>query len=98
MVVKSVTFYIQKEHVNDFIDATLENQRNSLQEKGISVFDFYQGQDDPTRFILYEVYDTDESVESHMKTAHFEKWLAPVTGWFAKPRERVVYVDVAKID
>ena len=97
MIVKIATFYIKKEHANDFIDASVENQRNSLQEKGIKVFDFYQGQDDPTRFVLYEVYDTEEAVESHMTTPHFKKWFGAVENWYAKPRDKAMYIDAAKI-
>lgn len=98
MVVKVVTLYVKREQVNAFIDATRENQRNSLQEKGISVFDFYQSQDDPTQFILYEVYLTAEAVDAHMTTAHYKKWSETVPPMYAKPRDRAIYVDVARLD
>ncbi|NRT71973.1 quinol monooxygenase YgiN [Clostridium beijerinckii] len=41
MIVKSVTIYVKQEHVDEFIKATKENQNNSLKEKGIICFDFF---------------------------------------------------------
>lgn len=94
MVVKIVTLYVKQEHLKDFIEATRENQRNSQLESGVKSFDFYQGQDDPTRFVLYEAYDSQDAVEAHTRTAHYKKWVDSVATFYAKPRERAIYTDV----
>ena len=44
--------------VDAFIAATLENARNSVQEPGMVRFDVVQQDDDPTRFVLIEIYRT----------------------------------------
>lgn len=49
MIVKSVTLYVKTEHIKEFIEATKENQNNSLKEKGIICFDFFQCKDDSTK-------------------------------------------------
>ncbi|MBU3113839.1 putative quinol monooxygenase [Clostridium lacusfryxellense] len=91
MIIKSVTMFIKAEFVGSFIEATIENQKNSIKEAGVIRFDVLQGKDEPTSFMFYEVYKDEEAVEKHMKTKHFIKWNEAVTPWFAKPRERVLY-------
>ena len=39
-----------------FKAATIENSSNSVLEPGVARFDFIQEQDDPTKFVLVEVY------------------------------------------
>lgn len=57
MIVKSVTLYVNKKHIEEFIEATKENQNNSLKEAGIIGFDFFRCKDDSSKFLLYEVYN-----------------------------------------
>ncbi|GKU27045.1 putative quinol monooxygenase [Clostridium folliculivorans] len=96
MIVKSVTFYIKPEYVKEFIEATLENQRNSIKEKGIKAFDFLQDSENESKFLLYEVYESDDAMEEHLETEHFKKWINTVEGYFLNPRERSVYIPVSK--
>jgi Uncharacterized conserved protein len=98
MIVKSVTFYVKTEHTKEFIEATIENQNNSIKEKGIECFDFLQCKDDPTKFLLYEVYKSEEDVNNHLKTKHFEKWIHTVEKWFSGPRDRANYIPVSQIE
>ncbi len=42
--------------------------------------------DDPTRFLLYEWYATEEAAMAHRQTPHFAAWVAAVTDWFVEPR------------
>ena len=39
-----------------FKAATIENASNSVIEPGVARFDFIQEQDDPTKFVLVEIY------------------------------------------
>ncbi|GFP74513.1 putative quinol monooxygenase [Clostridium fungisolvens] len=96
MIVKSVTFYIKPEYIEEFIEATLENQRYSLKEEGIKAFDFLRDSDDASKFLLYEVYESEKAMEEHLKTEHFNKWINNVEGYFLSPRERSVYKPVSK--
>jgi autoinducer 2-degrading protein len=94
MIVKSVTFYIKQEGIKQFIEATLENQENSRKEKEIEAFDFFQCKDDPTKFLLYEVYKSEEGIDEHMKTEHFKKWFNTVEQYFSGPRDRATYIPI----
>lgn len=98
MIVKSVTFYVKTEYTKEFIEATIENQNNSIKEKGIESFDFFQCKDEPTKFLLYEVYKSEEDVNEHLKTKHFKKWIYTVEEWFSSPRDRATYIPVAQME
>ena len=69
-----------------FKAACVENSRNSLLEPGIARFDVLQQNDDPTRFLLVEVYRTAEAPAAHKQTAHYQKWAETVSGMMAAPR------------
>lgn len=97
MHIRVATFFLKPEHVNDFITATLENQQNSRQEPGVITFDFFQGQDDETRFILYEVFKSDDAFEYHKTTGHFKKWIEVVPVWFTMPRDLALYREVKPV-
>ncbi len=59
MHIDLVHIHIKPEFREAFIQATLENARNSIQEEGIARFDFLQQKEDPNRFTLVEVYYTE---------------------------------------
>ena len=58
MFIVHVFVHVKAEQIDAFKAATLENARNSVQEPGIARFDVVQQRDDPTRFVLVEVYRT----------------------------------------
>lgn len=95
MVVACVTVYVKKEHIDDFINATLENHKHSIQEEGNLRFDVLQCKDDETRFFLYEAYISEEAAALHKKTEHYLKWKNTVADWMAKPREGIVHNVIA---
>jgi (4S)-4-hydroxy-5-phosphonooxypentane-2,3-dione isomerase len=97
MIVKSVTIYVKPESIKEFIEATLENQQNSRKEKEVECFDFFQCKDDQTKFLLYEVYKSEEGMEEHMRTEHFKKWLSIAELCFSGPRERAIYIPVTPV-
>ena len=98
MIVKSITLYVKPEHVKEFIDATIENQSHSIQEKGIRCFDFFECKDDPNKFLLYEVYESENDINEHAKTEHYTKWIGAVEQWFSSPRDRGTYVPVSRME
>ncbi len=81
-----VHIHIKPNMIERFREATIENARNSLQEPGVLVFDFYQNSDDPTRFVLIEVYREPEDANRHKETAHYLMWRDTVTEMMAAPR------------
>ncbi|MBC7187498.1 MAG: antibiotic biosynthesis monooxygenase [Calditrichaeota bacterium] len=89
MVVNTVTVFVKPEHVQDFIQATAENHEASVKEPGNLRFDVLQCAHDPTRFLLYEAYESEEAAAAHKRTPHYLKWRDTVEPWMAKPREGV---------
>ena len=94
MLVVHVHVHVKPECVGAFRDATLENAKNSVLEPGIARFDVIQQQDDPTRFVLVEVYRTPEDPGKHKETDHYETWRDTVADLMAEPRSSVKYENV----
>ena len=59
MIVTCVHVQVKPEHVDRFIAASKPNHLGSVQEKGNFRFDICQSADDPTRFLLYEAYESE---------------------------------------
>lgn len=87
MIVTTVRVYVIKEHIDDFIRATIDNHNNSIKEPGNLRFDVLQSASDPSVFTLYEAYESDEAAAAHRETAHYKVWRDLVASWMAKPRE-----------
>ena len=94
MLIVHVHVLVKEESVADFRRATVENARSSVQEPGIARFDVVQRQDDPTRFVLIEVYRSPEAAAAHKETAHYAKWRDVVASMMAEPRQSVKYSEV----
>ena len=91
MLIIHVFVHVKADAVDRFIAATRENARNSVREPGVVRFDFVQQEDDPTRFVLVEVYHTQEDPTRHKETAHYATWRDAVEGMMAEPRRSVKY-------
>jgi len=94
MLIVHVHIHVKSEHLEAFKAATLENARASVQEPGIARFDVIQQPDDPTRFVLVEVYRTADDPGRHKETTHYAKWRDAVADMLAEPRYSVKYVNV----
>jgi len=98
MFIVHVHVHVKSECVDDFIAATVDNAGNSLQEHGIARFDVVQQQDDPTRFVLVEVYRTTDDPARHKETAHYKTWRDTVADMMAEPRSAVKYDNIFPYD
>ena len=94
MFIVHVHVHVKPEFVKAFKEATLENGRHSVQEPGIARFDVIQQLDDPTRFVLVEVYRTPDDPARHKETAHYQTWRDTVADMMAEPRHSVKYANV----
>lgn len=94
MFIVHVFIHVKPEHVEAFKAASSENARHSLQEPGIARFDVIQQQDDPTRFVLVEVYRTAEDPARHKETAHYARWRDTVADMMAEPRHSIKYNNI----
>ena len=86
MLVVHVQVRVKSGDVEAFRAATLENARQSVLEPGISRFELLQAEDDPTRFVLVEVFRSAQGPAAHKQTAHYAKWRDTVEPMMAVPR------------
>lgn len=91
MLIVHVHVHVKPESIERFREASLENARNSIQESGIARFDVLQQLDDPSRFVLVEVYRTPEAAAAHKETRHYQVWRDTVADMMAKPRSSIKY-------
>jgi quinol monooxygenase YgiN len=94
MQIVLVYVHVKPEFLEAFKQATLENASNSVQEAGVARFDVIQQTDDPTRFILVEVYKTAEAPAAHKDTAHYLRWRDTVAKMMAEPRQGIKYTNL----
>ena len=94
MYIVHVFVHVKPDQVEAFKAATLENARNSVQEPGVARFDVIQQQDDPTRFVLVEVYRTPEDPAKHKETAHYAAWRDTALDMMAEPRYALKYDNI----
>ena len=94
MHIVHVFIHVKEDQVEAFKAAITENARNSVQEPGIARFDVIQQKDDPTRFVLVEVYRTAEDPAKHKETAHYLAWRDVADDMMAEPRYAITYENV----
>jgi quinol monooxygenase YgiN len=98
MLIVHVHVHVKPEFVGAFREASLENARQSVREPGIARFDVIQQADDPTRFVLVEVYRTPQAPGAHKETAHYAVWRDLVADMMAEPRSSVKYANLFPAD
>ena len=94
MQIVHVHVHVKPEFVDAFKEASQVNASHSIQEPGIARFDVIQNMDDPTRFVLVEVYKTAEAPARHKETAHYARWRDTVAGMMAEPRSAVKFTNI----
>jgi (4S)-4-hydroxy-5-phosphonooxypentane-2,3-dione isomerase len=91
MTTTTILINVKPEFISKFIEATIANHEASIREPGNIRFDFLQSSEDPSKFLLYEAYESEESAAAHKKTSHYAKWKETVANWMQKPRESAAY-------
>jgi quinol monooxygenase YgiN len=94
MFIVHVFVHVKKDQIEAFKQATLENAQNSLQEPGVARFDVMQQKEDPTKFVLVEVYRTDNDPAKHKETRHYQIWRDTVAAMMAEPRSSIKYNNI----
>ena len=95
MLIVLVQVHVARESIDAFKAATQVNAAASRSEPGIAQFEMIQQSDDPTRFVLIEVYRTPEAAAAHKETDHYKTWRDTVALMMAEPRSSAKYTDVA---
>jgi quinol monooxygenase YgiN len=91
MLVVHVHVQVKPEWLEAFKQVTLTNARESLKEPGVARFDAVQQQDDPTHFVLVEVYRDANAAAAHKETRHYQVWRDAVAPMMAEPRFSVKF-------
>lgn len=98
MLIVHVHAHVKPEFIEAFRKATVENARSSVKEPGVARFDVIQQADDPSRFILVEIYRTAQAPAQHKETTHYQAWRDRVAEMMAEPRTSVKYSNLFPAD
>lgn len=94
MLIVHVFVHVKGDGIARFAAASRENAGKSIHEPGVARFDVIQSIDDPTRFVLVEVYRTPEAAAAHKLTDHYATWRDAVADLMAEPRTSLTYSPV----
>ncbi|MCW8915744.1 MAG: antibiotic biosynthesis monooxygenase [Magnetovibrio sp.] len=94
MPVTLVHMSINPEYLDEFIEACKTNHLASVQEPGNHRFDFIQNEDDPTKFVFYEWFDSDDDIAAHKQTDHYKTWAATVEDMQSERRYGVRHIPI----
>ena len=71
MFIAAVHVYVKPDKVDEFIERIGANHEASIAEPGCLRFDVAQSKDDPTEFLLWEVYVDEAANAFHKTTPHY---------------------------
>ena len=94
MLIVHVSVHVKPDCVDAFREASIANASQSVQEPGIARFDVVQQADDPTKFVLVEVYRAPDDPARHKETQHYKAWRDTVESMMAEPRKSLKYTNV----
>jgi autoinducer 2-degrading protein len=86
MIATCVHIEVKPEFIDEFIDESIKNHKESIKEPGNLRFDILQDAAEPAKFMLYEAYESDEASAAHKQTPHYLAWRSNVEHMMAKPR------------
>jgi autoinducer 2-degrading protein len=89
--VNVAVYRIRPEHVEAFKQRMLQHAETCIRvEKNCLRFEVNQSRDDPTRFLMYEVFRRPEDFQGHIDSPHTKDFAKTrdTNGWLA---ERTVY-------
>lgn len=95
MKISAVTVVVRNEFIDDFIEASLIHQTNTVLEEGNLRFDFLQSKNDPSLFLFYEAYESESDIEKHRLAQSYKTWRKTVDDWMATPRMGTEYRPLA---
>jgi len=98
MVIVQVYVRVKENYLDDFIQATINNAKNSIQEPGVVRFDFMQEVEDPASFLLTEIYRDADAPLAHKQTPHYLKWRETVAEMMEVPRNGVKYQEIYPVE
>jgi quinol monooxygenase YgiN len=98
LIIVHVHVHVKPDAIEAFRAASIDNARESVREPGIARFDVVQSTEDPTRFVLVEVYRSADAPAAHKATAHYARWRDAVADLMAEPLTAARFVNVVPED
>ena len=95
MIATLVYVDVKPECVEAFEKITVYNHNNTRKEPGNVRFDVLHSNDDPTKFVLYEVFVNEDAARAHKETEHYLRWRAEVADYMASPRSATATTPIA---
>lgn len=89
---------VKSQFIEAFKEVSIENASHSIKEAGVARFDVIQQTEDPTQFILVEVYKTADAPAAHKETSHYARWRDTVAEMMAEPRQGIKYTNIFPSD
>jgi len=86
----AVDLRIKPENVDKFMAGLLANAKEARKEPGCRQFEALIDTSDPTKVMLFEVYDDEKAFEAHQQTPHFKKYLAEAVPLLADRQRHVL--------
>jgi quinol monooxygenase YgiN len=81
-----------------FEAASARNAAASRLEPGVARFDVLRQRDNPSRYLLVEVYRSPDAAAAHKATPHYATWRETVAPLMAEPRAGIVWDNVSPSD
>lgn len=94
MHIVHVFFHLKPEYIEEFKKASMENAQNSGKEAGVVSFDVLQQQDDSSKFIFVEIYQTPNDQIAHRETEHYKKWRQLTGDMMAETYKAIIYKNL----
>lgn len=98
MIATFVHIWVRPDELDRFLAATVENHHETRREKGNIRFDVLRDEADRNKFVLYEVFESDEAIALHKTMPHYLKWRNTVADMMTRPREGVRHEVIEPAD
>lgn len=102
MFIAAVHVHIKPDKVDDFKEMIRANHLGSIAEPGCLRFDVAQSQDEPTEFLLWEVYVDEDAAAFHKTTPHYLAFDEKAPELMSRDRHKDlfegIYVNSDKLD
>ena len=95
MIATLVFVNVIPEFTAEFEKITEYNHINSRKEEGNVRFDVLHDNNDPNKYVLYEVYRDKEAAAAHKETEHYKKWRDTVEPYMAVKRVGIGHTPLA---
>jgi autoinducer 2-degrading protein len=98
MIVTLIHVWVKEDFIDRFIEATIENHLHSIKEPGNIRFDILRDAENRGKFVLYEAYESEQSMADHKITQHYHKWRDTVAEWMEQPRKGIKHTAIYPVD